>query len=96
MKTSGALTNLDVVYAVHSTLKTCVTPEEWHSIGDGSQARRCVAEAYKNRCTRMGGGSEGGIRRVDWLGSKTHLVGIEIDKSNASENAGRLVCGRPP
>ena len=27
----------------------------------------------------------GGVRRVDWLGSKTHLVGIEIDKNNASE-----------
>ncbi|KAF8267143.1 hypothetical protein EI94DRAFT_1731310, partial [Lactarius quietus] len=77
-----ALTNLDVLYAVHTTLMTRVTPEEWAALGEGSKAQRRVAEAYKQRCTRMGGGWEGGIRRVDWLGSKTHLVGVEIDKSN--------------
>ena len=45
----------------------------------------------------MGGGWEGGVRRVDWLGSKTHFVGVEIDKSNeAGENVGKLVFGRPP
>ncbi len=44
----------------------------------------------------MGGGWEGGVRRVDWLGSKTHLVGVEIDKSNeAGENVGKLVFDRP-
>jgi hypothetical protein len=75
---------------------TCVTPEEWHSLGEGSRAQRRVAEAYKERCTRMGGGWEGGVRRVDWLGSKTHLVGVEIDKSNeGGENIGKLVFGRP-
>ena len=74
---------------------TCVTPEEWHSLGEGSRAQRRVAEAYKERCTRMGGGWEGGVRRVDWLGSKTHLVGVEIDKSNEGENVGKLVFGRP-
>ncbi|KAH9998763.1 hypothetical protein BJV77DRAFT_711218 [Russula vinacea] len=95
-KSSAALTNLDVLYAVHSTLMTCVTPEEWHSLGEGSRAQRRVAEAYKERCTRMGGGWDGGVRRVDWLGSKTHLIGVEIDKSNeAGENVGRLVFGRP-
>ena len=95
-KSSAALTNLDVLYAVHSTLMTCVTPEEWHSLGEGSRAQRRVAEAYKERCTRMGGGWEAGVRRVDWLGSKTHLVGVEIDKSNeAGENIGKLVFGRP-
>ncbi|KAH9041166.1 hypothetical protein EDB84DRAFT_1559678 [Lactarius hengduanensis] len=93
--TSAALTNLDVLYAVHTTLMTRVTPEEWAALGEGSRAQRRVAEAYKQRCTRMGGGWEGGIRRVDWLGSKTHLVGVEIDKSNeAGENVGRLVFGR--
>jgi len=69
---------------------------EWHGLGEGSRAQRRVAEAYKERCTRMGGGWEGGIRRVDWLGSKTLLVGVEIDKSNeGGENVGRLVFGRP-
>ncbi|KAI0293726.1 hypothetical protein B0F90DRAFT_1355388 [Multifurca ochricompacta] len=90
-----ALTNLDVLYAVHTTLMARVTPEEWASLGEGSRAQRRVAEAYKKRCTRMGGGWESGIRRLDWLGSKTHLVGVEIDKSNeAGENVGRLVFGR--
>ena len=84
-----------MLYAVHSTLMTPVTPEEWHSLGEGSRAQRHVAEAYKERCTRMGGGWEGGVRRVDWLGTKTHLVGVEIDKSNEGENVGKLVFGRP-
>ena len=44
----------------------------------------------------MGGGWEGGVRRVDWLGSKTHLIGVEIDKSTeGGENVGKLVFGRP-
>jgi hypothetical protein len=95
-KMTLALTSLDVLYAVHSTLMQCVTPEEWHSLGEGSRAQRRVAEAYKKRCTRMGGGWEGGVRRVDWLGSKTHLVGVEIDKDNeGDENVGTLVFGRP-
>ena len=94
-KSSAALTILDVLYAVHFTLMNPVTPEEWHSLGEGSRAQRRVAEAYKERCTRMGGGWEGGVRRVDWLGSKTHLVGVEIDRSNEGENVGKLVFGRP-
>ncbi|KAH9968499.1 hypothetical protein BGW80DRAFT_1461889 [Lactifluus volemus] len=94
-KSSVALTNLDVLYAVHTSLMTCVTSEEWNSLGEGSRDQRRVAEAYKKRCTRMGGGWEGGIRRLDWLGSKTHLVGVEIDKSGeGGENVGRLVFGR--
>jgi hypothetical protein len=33
---------------------------------------------------------------VDWLGSKTHLVGVEIDKNNeGDENVGSLVFGKP-
>jgi hypothetical protein len=95
-KTTLALTNLDVLYAVHTTLMTSVTPEEWNSLGEGSRAQRRVAGAYKKRCTRMGGGWEVGIRRVDWLGSKTHLVGVGIDKNNeGDENVGTLVFGRP-
>jgi hypothetical protein len=93
---SAAVTILDVLNAVHSTLMTCVTPEEWHSLGEGSRAQRRVAEAYKVRCTRMGGGWEGGVKRVDWLGSKSHLVGVEIDRSNeAGESVFNLVFGRP-
>ena len=95
-KTTLALTNLDVLYAVHTTLMTPVTPEVWHSLGEGSRAQRRVAEAYRKRCTRTDGGWDDGVRRLDWLGSKTHLIGIEIDKSNKEdENVGILVFGRP-
>jgi hypothetical protein len=94
-KSSAALTNLDVLYAVHTTLMTRVTPEEWASLGNGSKAQRKVAAAYERRCTRMGGGWEGGVRRIDWLHSKTQLIGIEMDKGNsAGDKVGKLVFGR--
>ena len=83
-----AISNLDVLYAVHATLMTPVTPEEWESLGHGSRAQQKVTKAYERRCTRMGGGWEGGVRRVDWLGEKTRLVGIEVDKS---VNVGKLI-----
>ncbi|KAI0947672.1 hypothetical protein AcW1_009373 [Taiwanofungus camphoratus] len=86
----GAITNLDVLYAVHTTLMTPVTPEEWEALGHGSKAQQRVACAYEQRCTRMGGGWEGGVRRVDWLGGKTRLVGVEVDKSSGG-GAGKLV-----
>jgi len=38
----------------------------------------------------MGGGWEGGVRRIDWLGEKTNLVGVEVDKS-AGRSVGKLV-----
>ena len=99
-KNSAVLTNLDVLYAVHTTLMTRITHEEWHSLGERSRAQRRVAKAYKERCTRVGGGLVGwggGVRRVDWLRSKTHLVGVEIDDRNeAGEIVGKLVFGRPP
>ena len=41
VKTSAALTNLDVLYAVLSTLMTFVTTEEWHLLGEGSCVQRC-------------------------------------------------------
>jgi hypothetical protein len=34
------LTNLDMLYAVHSTLMICLTPEEWHSLSQGSRVQR--------------------------------------------------------
>jgi hypothetical protein len=94
VKTAAALTNLDVLYAVHTTLMTRVTHEEWHSLGEGSLEQRHISEAYRKRCTRMGGW-EGGVRRLDWLGSETHLVGVKIDKGNeAGKHVGRLVFGQ--
>ncbi|TFK46559.1 hypothetical protein OE88DRAFT_1638253, partial [Heliocybe sulcata] len=87
---SGAISNLDVLYALHATLLTRVTPGEWEALGRGSRAQRRVTRAYEKRCARMGGGWEGGVRRVDWLGEKTRLVGVEMDKSRGGA-VGRLV-----
>jgi hypothetical protein len=41
VKTSAALTNLDMLYAVLSTLMTFIVPEEWHLLSEGSRAQRC-------------------------------------------------------
>jgi hypothetical protein len=39
-KSSAVLMNLDALYAVHSTLMACLTPEEWHSLSEGSRVQR--------------------------------------------------------
>ncbi|THH18186.1 hypothetical protein EW146_g2757 [Bondarzewia mesenterica] len=94
-RSNACLTNLDVLYAVHTTLMTRVTPGEWESLGNGSKAQRKVAAAYEKRCQRMGGGWEGGVRRLDWLGSKTRFVGVEMDKGTAAGGTvGKLVFGK--
>ena len=90
--TNGVIANLDVLYAIHATLAIQVTPEEWESLGNGSTAERKVTRAYEKRCSVMGD-REGGVRRVDWLGGKTHLVGIEVDRSSG-RSIGKLVFAR--
>ncbi|CCM05836.1 uncharacterized protein FIBRA_08072 [Fibroporia radiculosa] len=90
-KKAGLITNLDVLYAVHTTLMTPVTPEEWDALGRGSKAQQKATRAYERRCTRMGGGWEAGVRRIDWLGEKTRLVGVEVDKSGGGNGTGKLV-----
>ena len=77
-----------MLYAVHNTLMLPITPEEWEALGHGSKARQKVTRAYERRCTRMGGGWEGGVRRIDWLGEKTRFVGVEVDRSTG---VGKLV-----
>ncbi|KAH9848753.1 hypothetical protein C2E23DRAFT_738864 [Lenzites betulinus] len=91
----GAISNLDVLYAVHTTLMVPITPEEWEALGHGSKAQQKVTRAYERRCTRMGGGWEGGVRRIDWLGEKTWLVGVEVDKAAGHGGAGKLLFGKP-
>ncbi|KAF8991124.1 hypothetical protein BDQ17DRAFT_312901 [Cyathus striatus] len=83
------VSNLDVLYALHVSLSTRVTQQEWDALGHGSKAQRKVSRAYEKRCTRMGGGWESGVRRIDFLEGKTKLVGIEMmmDK-NAVVGAG--------
>ncbi|KAI8974828.1 hypothetical protein BD414DRAFT_175399 [Trametes punicea] len=93
--TGSSITNLDVLYAVHTTLMVPITPEEWEALGHGSKAQQKVTRAYESRCTRMGGGWEGGVRRIDWLGEKTWLIGVEVDKAAGYGGAGKLVFGKP-
>ncbi|KAL5526056.1 hypothetical protein ACEPAG_7394 [Sanghuangporus baumii] len=74
-----ALTNLDVLQAVYSSLREPVSRFEWEALGTGSNAQRRVAEAYSRRCEMTGSKREweSGIRRVDYLCGRTLLCGIE-------------------
>jgi len=94
-RSSSNISNLDLLYALHATLLARVTPQEWEALGHGSRAQRKVTRAYEKRCTKMGGGWEGGVRRLDWLHGKTRLVGIEVEKHGNGTNTGKLVFGKP-
>ncbi|PFH48237.1 hypothetical protein AMATHDRAFT_76830 [Amanita thiersii Skay4041] len=92
----SAITTLDILFALHNTLTSRVTPSEWEALGSGSRAQRKATRAYEKRCQKQGGGWEGGIRRLDYLGRKMILVGIELDKSSNENGAtGRLIFGKP-
>jgi hypothetical protein len=78
-RTCSFITVLDVLQALHSSLMMNVTTDEWNSLGRGSRMQQKVAWAYKERCTKMGGGWERGVRRIDWLGCRTRLAGVEVD-----------------
>ncbi|KAF5333770.1 hypothetical protein D9758_016576 [Tetrapyrgos nigripes] len=88
------VTNNDLIRAIHLTLSARVTREEWDALGKGSRAQRKVTRAYEKR-TRLMGDKEGGVRRVDWLGEKTRLIGIEVDKTASETGVAKLVFGRP-
>ncbi|EIN08143.1 hypothetical protein PUNSTDRAFT_143829 [Punctularia strigosozonata HHB-11173 SS5] len=94
---STPITNLDVLHAVHSTLAKRVTAEEWNSLGADSMVQRKVRKAYEKRCKKLGGGWEGGVRRIDWLHGKTRLAGVEVDKNAGAGASGvcRLVFASP-
>ncbi|KAJ3738373.1 hypothetical protein DFH05DRAFT_1525825 [Lentinula detonsa] len=83
----------DVLHAVHTTLSHPATPEEWDALGRGSHAQRKISLAYDRRCRSLGSGWDGGIRRVDWLGEKFRLIGVEVEKDSDSR-VGNLVFGR--
>ncbi|KAG2105806.1 kinase-like domain-containing protein [Suillus discolor] len=91
---SPDITNLDLLCALHEMLLTRVTPQEWEALGHGSKVQRKVTQAYEQRCTRLGGGWQGGVRRVDWLHGKTRLIGIEVEKHGPGAGSGRLVFGK--
>jgi hypothetical protein len=88
------VTNLDVLYALHRVLAIRVTHEEWEALGHGSRAQQKVTRAYEKRCIKMGGGWESGVRRIDWLGGKTGLIGVEVDKIAVGDGVCKLVFGK--
>lgn len=85
---ANAITILDVLHAVHTTLWTPITPEEWEALGS---AQKKVAKRFEARCERMNMDRRSGVRRIDWLGEKTKLVGVEVDKSGGGSGVGKLV-----
>ncbi|KAK0434273.1 uncharacterized protein EV420DRAFT_1654078 [Desarmillaria tabescens] len=91
----GAITNLDLLAAVYSTLSAQVTHDEWDALGHGTHAQLKAAKAYEVRCAKVGGGWDDGVRRIDWLGEKTCLVGVEVDKSVSECGVGKLVFAKP-
>ncbi|TFK70757.1 hypothetical protein BDN72DRAFT_958597 [Pluteus cervinus] len=91
---NAVVTNMDVLCALYNTLCARVTPDEWESLGHGSRAQRKATRAYQSRCTKLGGSWEEGVRRVDYLGEKTRLIGVEVDKSVDAAGCGKLVFGK--
>lgn len=72
-----AITNLDVLQAVHAALRVPVSRQEWESLGDGSKTQRRVADAYERRCKECAGDWSNGVRRSDWLGGRTTFFGVD-------------------
>ncbi|KAK0472610.1 hypothetical protein IW261DRAFT_1507275 [Armillaria novae-zelandiae] len=91
----ASITNLDLLHAVYNMLSTRVTHEEWESLGHGTHAQLKATKAYEVRCAKLGGGWEDGVRRIDWLGEKTCLVGVEVDKSASECGVAKLVFAKP-
>lgn len=89
------ISNMDLLYALHNTLAVSVTHEEWNALSNGSPMQRKVTRAYQRRCSKMGVGWEGGVRRIDWLGQEVQLIGIEVDKNAFAGGIAKLIFGRP-
>lgn len=90
----GPISILDALQAIHLSLNTPITQKEWESLGAGSKTQKKVTKAYRARCTKMGGGWESGVRRIDWLGSKTKLVGLEVESGVADGRTCKLSFAR--
>ncbi|KAH8824409.1 hypothetical protein DL96DRAFT_1467963, partial [Flagelloscypha sp. PMI_526] len=87
---STPVTVSDVLRSLHEMLYTPVTQEEWEALESRKQKK--FWKTYKARCERTGDGGMGGVRRIDYLGEETILVGIEVD---GLTEGGRLVFARP-
>ncbi|KAJ7927838.1 hypothetical protein B0H13DRAFT_1598268 [Mycena leptocephala] len=72
------VTNIAVLFALYEALYECVTEEEWAQLGQRSRAQRRISRAYEQRCIKLGGGWEAGVRRIDWLRGRTRLISIEM------------------
>lgn len=72
------ITNMDVFVTVHRTLFVAVSQVEWDSLEKSSREQGRIA--WENRCARLGGRREEGVLRVDCLGNRTKLVGVEVVK----------------
>jgi len=89
------ITNDDLVHALHRTLSLRVTQQEWDALGKDSPAQLQATVGYVRR-TRALGDAGGGVRRIDWLGEATQLIGIEAEKTSDNNMAvARLVFGKP-
>jgi hypothetical protein len=71
-----AITNLDILSAVHTALRKPISRKEWDSLGNGSKTQTRVADAYARRC-QHGKDFENGVRRSDYLLGRTMLAGID-------------------
>ena len=72
--TGAVILNPDDPHATHAASLVRVTPEGRESLGNRSKARERVTRACEKRSSIMGGRGSG-VRCIDWLGGKTHLVG---------------------
>lgn len=60
--------------------------------------QRQISHAYEQRCVKLGGGWETGVRRIDWLDGRTRLVGIEMipnSKDSVTSNTATLIFKTP-
>lgn len=83
------ITNFDALHALHAALLIRVTPEEWASTPKSKQ--RKITRAYEKRCIGFGGDWDSGVRRIDWLGDKTRLAGVEVHKNAKGDDIAKLV-----
>jgi hypothetical protein len=88
------ITILDILWAIHNSLNVPATQQEWDSLGSGSKTQKRISRAYEDRCRRLNGGWEAGVKRGDWLGSRTILAGIEV-LHDGSTNEYHLSFTRP-
>lgn len=92
--THHPVTILDVLWSVHNTLNIAATQQEWDALGHGSKNQKRITRAYDDRCQKMNGGWEAGVKRCDWLGSRILLAGVDVVQ-NGSKNEYHLLFTRP-